>query len=157
MGGGNFAPSLLIISLESFYKFLHQLVQMDFIFHCVYLGFRKQHIQRCAHYKKGEFLHHHCWAFHLRVSASFCKFLQVLTSTHSSGFYILPLAFDFQFVGVTWEFLQVPTSSFLNSLVHLWLSTPMLFKNFAFISFRSCCCVKVFASSCADHQSQSHC
>jgi hypothetical protein len=39
-GGGNFVPSLSSFSLESSYKFLHQLVQVDFVFHCVCLGFR---------------------------------------------------------------------------------------------------------------------
>ncbi len=42
--GGTFVPSLLSFSLESFYKFLHQLVQVDFIFHFVYSGFRVQEI-----------------------------------------------------------------------------------------------------------------
>jgi hypothetical protein len=41
--GGNLAPSLLSFSFDVFassYKFLHQLIHVDFIFHCAYLGFK---------------------------------------------------------------------------------------------------------------------
>jgi hypothetical protein len=126
-----------------------------FIVHIWGLRFRKQQIQCCAHYEEwgGSFAP-------LLLSFSlenFCKFMQVSTSScinlfkwiiyFTSGFWLLS----------HWCCSIIFASSYLNSLAHLWLSTPVLFESFAFTSFHYCCYVKVFASSCADHQSQNYC
>jgi len=57
----------------SSYKFLHQLVRVDFIFSLFISRFRGRQIWHLAHCKEwGEALHHRCWVFHLRVSTSSC-------------------------------------------------------------------------------------
>jgi hypothetical protein len=53
--GGNLAPWMSSFSLDvstSSYKILHQLIHVDFLFHCAYLGFRKQWIRHCTHCKE---------------------------------------------------------------------------------------------------------
>ncbi len=62
-------------------------------FHYAYLGFRVQQIWHIVHYEEwgGSFVPS-LLSFSLE---SFRKFLQVIVSTCSSGFYILVLAFNF--------------------------------------------------------------
>jgi len=128
-----------------------------FTMHIQGLGFKKRWIQHHIHCEEQGNFAPLLLTFHLRVSTSSYKFLQVLGSIRSSRLYILPLVFDFWIIGVVQEFLQVLTSSCIYSLAQLWLLTLVLFKNLVLIPFYLCSCVKAFTSSCVDHQSKSHC
>jgi hypothetical protein len=86
-------------------------------FHCSYLGFKGRKIWCLAHCKEwGEALHHHCWAFHLRVSTSFCinSFKWILYCTSS-----FQLSTSLALLKSSNKFLQVPTST----------CSPMAFSN----------------------------
>jgi hypothetical protein len=92
----------------SSYKFLHQLVQVDFIFSLFISRFRGRQIWHLAHCKEWrEALHHRCWVFHLKVSTSFCiiSFKWILYST--SDFW---LSTSLVLLESSYKFLQVPTS-----------------------------------------------
>ncbi len=110
--GGSFAPLLLNFSLESFCKFLHQLIQVDFIFSLCK--------SRVLGLRYGKYIVSFIeWGVSfapLLLSFSFeifCKFLQVFISICSGGFYILPLAFNFQHLCYC---LIVFASSYINLL-----------------------------------------
>jgi hypothetical protein len=61
------------------YPEMKDLEILDMNFHCAYLRFRVQKIQRLPHWKeRGEGLRHHCRAFQLEVFASSYKFLYQL-------------------------------------------------------------------------------